>query len=344
MELSIVKEDRAETDESSDPHLSDGAARRIVPRRAATLPGEAPAIPGPAQPPADMRPTDVRVGSKDQAGRDIVDVLWATRDYAIYRWHKDTHEQAFLGNGERIHRSYGISPLFGNPTQQKRFALIGPALARLSALQKGALASRNSINCEVARAISLAIEGHPREARRTLAELQERLRAIRNTEDRAYYVTFLGLAALLFVALMLAAYIPGAADTTRPLWQMLHVTGFGALGGFFSVLTKINRLHVDPEASRRIIAISASTRILLAVVGAVAVYTFLLSTVGQAVLNAQRMQEMATACTFAFLAGFSEHFVPGLFRALEQRGEPAAGGGGVAAEPRSGRTRRVREL
>ena len=319
MSLSIVKEDRAETHESSDPHLSDGAA--------------------------STRPADVRVGGKDQAGRDIVDVFWATQDYAIYRWHKATPEQAaFFGNGERIRHSYGISPLFGNPTQQKRFALIGPALARLSALQKGVLASRNSINCEMARAISLAIEGHPKEARRTLAGLQERLRGIRSIEDRAYYITFLGLAALLFVALMLAAYVPGVADTTRPPWQMLHVTGFGALGGFFSVLTKINRLHVDPEASRRLIAISASTRILLAVVGAVAVYTFLLSTVGQAVLNAKGMQEMATACTFAFLAGFSEHFVPGLFRALEQRGEPATDGGDVAAEPRSGRRRRVREL
>ena len=104
MNLSIVKEDVPKRRVPRMAHLSDGAA--------------------------STRPADVRGGGKDQAGRDIVDVFWATQDYAIYRWHKATPEQAFFGNGKRIHHSYGISPLFGNTTQQKRFALMGSVLAR----------------------------------------------------------------------------------------------------------------------------------------------------------------------------------------------------------------------
>lgn len=265
-------------------------------------------------------PGQVRVGTDDPAGREIVDVLWLTDDYAVYRWRKCAREASFFGRGEKTYPTYGISPLFGNPEQRGRFALVGPDLARLSALQKGVLSSRDSINGEIARSISLAIEGHTEEAKKTIASLHQRLQAIRNTEDRAYYVVFLGLAALLFALPMLLVHLAGV-PLQNALPQMLHVAGFGALGGFFSVLTKINRLQVDPEASRGIIAVSASTRILLAVIGAIAIYTFLLSTIGQAVLNAERLQEMATVCTFAFLAGFSEHFVPGILRNLEQRSQ-----------------------
>lgn len=281
--------------------------------------------------PAEMRPCDVKVGAVDPAGREIVDVLWITRDYAVYRWRKAVDERRFLGRRERQHLVYGISPLFGDRAQRKHFALIGPELARLGALQKGALASRDSINGEVARTIALALEDHMDEAKTTLVGLYERLRTIRTTEDRACYVLFLGLAALAFVLPMLAVHLLGTPDLARPSAQMLHVLGFGALGGFFSVLTKLDRLGVEPEASRGIVFVSAASRILLAVVGAAAVHIFLMSTVGRAVLNAQGIEETGTLCTFAFLAGFSEHFVPGILKTLEWQN--GAGGDDAGARP-----------
>jgi hypothetical protein len=96
---------------------------------------------------------------------------------------------------------------------------------------------------------------------------------------------------------------------------------FGALGGYFSVLSKINKLFVEPEASRIMIAIPAGSRVLVSITEAIAIYTFMFSTFEKSIINQNMIGEngFATICIFAFLAGFSENFVPSIFRALERR-------------------------
>ena len=178
----------------------------------------------------------------------------------------------------------------------------------------------NSVNCEIARCIALALEGHIDTAKPILVTLRQRLQAMRDTEDRANYSVILTLVVGVAISLCwaLKAYLPNG---TMLFPQVALVLFFGALGGYFSVLTKINRLGLDPEASRAIMAVSAITRILVAMVGAFAVYTFLMSTFGKSLVNSTMLadKEFATVAIFAFLAGFSENFVPGIFNALDQR-------------------------
>jgi hypothetical protein len=267
----------------------------------------------------DLKPVDIAPGIIDQAGREVVDVYWITKYYAIYRWRKCTTEKTFFGLKDKPSATYDITVDFGDEKEHhKTFALIGPDLSRISALQKGSLSSRDAINCEIARCISLALESQVDEARGIINALQERLQAIRNTEDRSWYALLLTIftALMIAIAVIFRSFLP---ETPELFPQLPLVLMFGAMGGYFSVLTKINRLCIDPEASRIIMAISAMTRIIVASIGSFATYTFMLSVFGKTFINSQLLTEggIPTICVFAFLAGFSENFVPGLFRALE---------------------------
>jgi hypothetical protein len=270
----------------------------------------------------DLKPENIVPGEKDQAGRTIADVYWITKEYAVYRWRKCTDEKTFFGLRHQKSPSYGITAHFGSDKkQQERYALIGPNLARVCALQKGSLSAKDPINCELARCITMALQGYEKDARNMLVSLEDRLQSIRTSEDRSFYALLLTLMVAFTIASMMILRWHGLINSPSLFPQMTLVIMFGALGGYFSVLSKINKLFVDPEASRMIIGISAASRILVSITGAFAVYTFMLSTFGRSIVNAEMVNEagFATICIFAFLAGFSENFVPSIFRALEQR-------------------------
>jgi hypothetical protein len=59
----------------------------------------------------DLKPVDIAPGIKDQAGREIVDVYWITKYYAVYRWRKCTTEKTFFGLKDRPRATYGMRVL-----------------------------------------------------------------------------------------------------------------------------------------------------------------------------------------------------------------------------------------
>src|SRR5687768_13036390 len=96
--------------------------------------------PGQPEEAPDLKPSQIRVGNIDQAGRDIVDVYWTTRDYTVYRWRKCTAEKTFFWFDEKKNPSYGITAHFGsNAKLRERLAVIGPNLAHVCGLQRGSL-------------------------------------------------------------------------------------------------------------------------------------------------------------------------------------------------------------
>ena len=141
-----------------------------------------------------MRLEEVKKGALDQRGREILDVFWSTKDYVIFR-----------------HPS-GISPHFSDDhevadRQRKAYGEIGPLLSDVNALRSGAIWRGESIDREIARAISQALDGNVENAKRVLSAVRERLRNLRTIRGRLEYQLSSFAVALLAIGLLAIALL-----------------------------------------------------------------------------------------------------------------------------------------
>lgn len=247
-----------------------------------------------------MQLHDLRIGEQDQQGREILDIMWSTEDYAVYS-----------------HRT-GISPQFSDDPelaqrQRAAFSQIGPLLSTVNALRTGTIRRAESINREISRAISQSLEGHVEHAHDILVDVQTRLHKLRSLHGRLQYqlscfvVTLLAVGGLA-VALSLGGF--SAASQLSPL-LMAQIATCGALGGFLSVTVGIRRLDIDPDGNWKINVIAGGSRIVIAMIGAVFVYFAIVSNLLLGLLPIENSTTGVFAVSIA--AGFIEFLVPNLF-------------------------------
>jgi hypothetical protein len=247
-----------------------------------------------------MQLDELRIGEHDRQGREILDVMWSTENYAVYS-HRTGISPQFSDDAELAHR------------QRAAFAQIGPLLSTVNALRTGSIRRAESINREISRAISQSLEGHVEHAHDILVDVQTRLHKLRSLYGRLQYqfscfaVTLLavtGLGAALFFGSTLGNY------ELSPL-LMAQIATCGALGGFLSVTVGIRRLEIDPDGDWKINVIAGGSRIVIAMIGAVFVYFAIVSNLLLGLLPI----ESSTAGVFAvsIAAVFIESFVPNPF-------------------------------
>ena len=248
---------------------------------------------------------EVIKGGKDQRGREILDVYWSTRDYVIFK-----------------HPS-GISPHFSDDEQlakQQRSAYsdIGPTLSKVNALRSGLTAKTESIDREIARAVSQALDGHIDNARVILDAVRERLLGLRSAKGRLQYQCS-AFVLMVLVSLVIWGYgVIGHLDNQPALVMLLQVALCGAVGGFLSISMTIRTLDIDPDADWKVNAIAGASRIIIALIGSVFVYFAVKSGLVLGSLNLFAHPE--GVYTLAIASGFSETLVPNILSRVSDSG------------------------
>jgi hypothetical protein len=250
-----------------------------------------------------MDVAELKTGSADQRGRKILDILWSTQDYVIYR-----------------HPS-GLSPHFSDNAdlarkQRAAYSSIGPQLSKVNALRSATVWRAASIDREIARAIYQSLEGDLKNAAATLDGVRTRLENLINIQGRLQYQTSCFLTVVLFALLYLAVscLLANEPMTELSVTRFASVALCGSLGGFLSISTSLKTLTIDPDSDWRINAIAGASRIIIAVIGSIFVYLMIVAKLALTGLNL--LDSDAGIYAIAIAAGFSEKFVPNLLRGL----------------------------
>jgi len=307
--------------------------------------------PGAAGTAEDFPLSNLRPGMPDKRGRMVVDVLWAVRDFKIYKTGK------------------GISPQFSDDPEEARkqrrdYMSLGPELAELNqqiSLLKngwarwitwlwrhlGAHEDPQLAYCEreTARGIAQALSGDPDGGRQTLADLSGRISKRLGNVLRVLYFTICTAAALEITA-ALALYTSSMADPAGDtlfglnLFQLSVAAVMGALGALLSTAIGLRDLAIDPSATLTMNIAYAVQRMLVGILGAVVLHITLKSGLAGAPIGIAAPESGAEDATYklaflSLLAGFSERLVPNLLeRTAEQKG-PA---GNAAEQPKTDTT------
>ncbi len=250
-----------------------------------------------------MNVGELKTGSADQRGRKILDILWSTQDYVIYR-----------------HTS-GVSPHFSDDgdiarKQRAAYSSIGPQLSKVNALRSATVWRAASIDREIARAIYQSLESDLKNAAATLDGVRTRLENLINIQGRLQYQTSCFLTVVVFAILYLAVSLLLANEpvTLLSAARFASVAMCGALGGFLSISTSLKTLTIDPDSDWRINAIAGASRIIIAVIGSIFVYLMIVAKLALTGLNL--LDSDAGIYAISIAAGFSEKFVPNLLRGL----------------------------
>jgi len=250
-----------------------------------------------------MRLDELRIGGHDQRGRKIIDILWSTRDYVIFR-----------------HAS-GLSPHFSDDEsaaqrQRLAYAAIGPQLSKVNALRSSTVWRAQSIDREIARAIYQCLEGDVESAKQVLEDIGARLRNLISIQGRLQYQISCLLTVLLFASAYLAIHYCFRDEVVDHLSvvRFASVAFWGALGGFLSISTGLKTVAIDVDADRRINALAGASRIVIAVIGSVFVYLMIVSKLALTSLNL--LESDAGIYAISMVAGFSEKLVPDILRGL----------------------------
>jgi hypothetical protein len=270
---------------------------------------------------------DYKIGVDDIRGREVLDILWSTDEFVIFQ-----HEK-------------GISPHFSDNAdecreQKRRYMRLGPELLRINALlppvppsgktsgEKARVARSEAsffhtsdafFHRELARAIASALLGDHGSAVEILASTEARLIARRRAQGQFHYL--LACTGMLAIIMLIEMAVEFCLPPALSLWRELaRVAACGAMGGFLSVAIGIRKLDVDPETRLWVNAYYGLNRLAIAIVSAVVLY-FLIK--GKLLLEplfpGTSVQEAFAIYALAVAAGFSETFIPNIFRSTEGR-------------------------
>ena len=159
----------------------------------------------------------------------------------------------------------------------------------------------------------------PEHAKEHFTAVGTRIRTEALVHARLQYVVSGTLAAVIAVVLaqVTASVSPLAAESLVPLSCTC-----GALGAWTSVLQRASRLAVRPFEPLSYLAFQGTTRILLgSVFGG-----FLVGAVKAGLILSVAASNGWAVAAFAFIAGFSERYVPELIRGLDHHGNEVESG------------------
>ncbi len=289
-------------------------------------PAVAPEMPSSAERPSRVPARhvgDYRVGGVDKRGRKVIDILWSTKDFVIFR------------------HARGISPHFSDDDdtsreQAGRYMRLGPDLSRINALlpqaeegnQESSSATRSwsffhtpndFLYRETARAIANALTGDHQRAIEVLAFVEARLIARRRAQGQfQYLLACMGtLAVIALVAFVFEFFLPLPPTPWR---DFVRVVACGAAGGFLSVAIGIRKLDIDPDTRWWVNCYYGVIRLTIAIVSAIVIYFLIRAKlVLQPLFTGASINESFALYAFAAAAGFSETLIPNILRRTEER-------------------------
>ena len=235
--------------------------------------------------------SNLRVGATDVDGDQIKMVYKVMDDYAIYI------------------TEHGVKHDSINPTT-KTFSPIVTMVNDLNRYRK----RYNFIDRDIAQAKVECLEGNPDRAQQILGQTNGRVGKLLEDENRFQYI---------FVCMIAAALPPLTAFllSFSPLPSQYQFVGWiascGGLGALLSVCIHMKRLEIDPASSNLMNAVSAVSRIVIGMIGAVFLFLAIKGNIIFGALNDVSNPSLLLATSI--MAGFSETLVPNTLRHVEKQ-------------------------
>jgi hypothetical protein len=236
----------------------------------------------------------LRAGAVDPDGDKIIVVYKCTHDFAVYITERGVKHVAMRPTGGKL---TAIAPLVLElGRDRERFPFIDQAVAQAK------------VEC---------LEGNAQEGNEILVGIRNRVANLRTLAGRLQYI-LVCMAAV--GAVVVAASVLSHFSIPEDHLFMIWMAACGSLGAFLSVSLNLRRLEIDPEAPRVMNVISAVSRIVIGMIGAVFVYLVIK---GNLILGLLAdIKNPAAILAVAIVAGFSETFVPNALRRVEKQADP----------------------
>lgn len=290
--------------------------------------GEVTPLPNPVETSMEFRLSDLKTGQPDPRGRKVLDVLWAVREFKIYK------------------TAEGISPFFSDDPDEARrqklayldlgmgigdfnhlIQLMQPPIIPFTDLAIPNSPSREKslrhYERELARCIAQSLLGQEELARTSLGSLRDRLATQISNRGRVVHllvnIVLVGLAIIGSHMFVRSGYVPifGFDVTETGLSVMM-----GSIGALFSTTVRLQQMAVDPSVSNYMHWVYGSQRVMVGALGALIVYFGFQSGVLGDLLTGSGILPppsgginpywLSFVCV---LAGFSERLVPNLLEA-----------------------------
>lgn len=268
-------------------------------------------------------------GQTDPAGRTVRRIHVDTDEFVIYC----ADDAADPDDSSGLH--YLFKPGVSNEAakgMRAGFCSIAAQIARLadtvSAMRSWRESRRQRQERErafelMARAMQFAFEGEPKQAEAVLAELRDEINLRRDSRNRMRYIfaTTVSFLAILFAGVLLkdtnTSLFGEGLGTPANKNLLINVLLFGAMGAFFAVVYDIKAVKVHHAITIPEMIYAGAVRIPVGVIAAAVVV--LLFTGGWMLGGIGESSRDWSLLLLAFLAGFSEMFVPNALKEVEAR-------------------------
>lgn len=261
----------------------------------------------------------IQVGRQDKLGNPILEILWLSPDYAIYR----------TPPGIFVHFS---DNKVKEQAQRVAFTTICPELCELRFLTNKMYArrwhlsnllsgqplmsddsDRSLFNHNIAQSIMLLMEDKVEDAKEIATAALDMAVARTTNDNTIRYLRW----ALLWAVLVMGGlglfylgleYIPimGIAEHS-PLY--LVACFYGVVGGCFSIITRVQSFEMKPCEQSNMNKWMALIRVMIGLIGGFAFFLLARSSLGAALINAATLTGWQGAALLGFLGGFAERMV-----------------------------------
>jgi hypothetical protein len=237
--------------------------------------------------------SELRAGAIDAEGEKIILVYRLTDDFAVYITEN------------------GVKHISRQPTAG-RFAPISGAAFELNHYRK----QFTFVDMAVAQAKVACLEGSPQQAQEILDHTQSRVLHLLTGAGRLRYILVcMVTSGVVLTTASALSYITLPPEHLFVAW----VAACGSLGAFLSVSLNLTGLQIDPAATSMTTTISAASRIVIGMIGALFI---LLVIRGNLILGILAdLKNPAAILAIAVVAGFSETFVPNVLRRVETQAD-----------------------
>jgi hypothetical protein len=284
----------------------------------------------------DPFPLDkVQPGAYDKLGNKIIEVVWLSPDYAVYR----TRQGVFIHFSDNREKE---------KEQRIAFTTICPELCELRYLTNEMAANhripgrffrvllfgrqpeglRHSMfDHNIAQSLMLLMEGKLDDAK-AIATAALDMAVTRSTNDNTIrYLTAAMSSTIIFSILLLGCHrafpfiIPGAGNPGL----FFVAAAYGVLGASFSIFTRVQSFQMKPSEQSKMNYWMAPLRIMIGLIGGLAFYLLAQSSLGQSFISEKLVEGWQGAALIGFLGGFAERLVQTVFQGTAAGIEGKAG-------------------
>jgi hypothetical protein len=246
----------------------------------------------------------LRVGAEVKNGR-IGNIFYATKSYIIYT---TLEKPSVLTYDNDDHLEATVIRIL-------------PPLGRLRSHLFSETEKMNYLP-QVAGAYVLAFQNKVEEATDLIDQIIKDCETRRADRNNAQ-ITYLGIC-LIFVLIDIVAALILRYRTSVPsypiFWLYFNIALWGSFGGFLSVTYKLNKYIYELNVSICVRALSAFSRIFIAILSSCIVFSLVRSNLVIGILNdSKSMTNIYFFYSLAVLSGFSESLIPDLLMALEKK-------------------------